>query len=99
MSTTTRTRAPRPVRSAKTARKRYTISDGTLMLNLEVEGKWLIVTSPLDPELVTQARSIEEAFRMAYDAKSLLEKYRAELAKETKARAKAASARRAPGKA
>jgi predicted RNase H-like HicB family nuclease len=66
--------------------KRYTVSDGTLLLNLEVEGKWFVVTSPLDPELVTQARTIEEAFRMAYDAKALLEEYRAELAKEVKAR-------------
>ena len=63
--------------SAVNMPKRYTVSDGTLLLNLETEGKWFIVTSPLDPELVTQARSIEEAFRMAYDAKALLEEYRA----------------------
>ncbi len=59
---------------------------GELLLNLEVEGDWFVVTSPLDPELVTQAKTIEEAFRMAYDAKDLLEEYRAELAEEAKAR-------------
>ncbi len=66
--------------------KRYTVSDGTLLLNLEVEGRWFVVTSPLDPELVTQAKTIEEAFRMAYDAKELLEEYRAELVEDANAR-------------
>ena len=76
----------RRTKAEQTTPKRYTVSDGTLLLNLEVEGKWFVVTSPLDPELVTQARTIEEAFRMAYDAKALLEEYRAELAEEIKAR-------------
>ncbi len=64
---------------------RYAVSDGTLLLNLEAEGKWYIVTSPLDPELVTQARTIGEAFRMAYDAQALLEEYRSEMAEKANA--------------
>ncbi len=87
---TTRTNSPSGAKadlnggSAVNMPKRYTASDGTLLLNLETEGKWFIVTSPLDPELVTQARSIEEAFRMAYDAKALLEEYRAKLAEKAR---------------
>ena len=48
---------------------RYTASDGKLVLSLEVaeEGGY-IVTSPLDPELVTEAETIEEAFANAHDA-------------------------------
>ena len=40
-------------------RKRYTVSDGKLVLRLEAaeEGGY-IVTSPLDPELITEAESI-----------------------------------------
>lgn len=77
--------------SGKKEATRYTVSDGELLLNLEAEGKWFVVTSPLDPELVTQARTIEEAFRMAYDAKELLEKYRSGLRKEAKPRQKKAA--------
>lgn len=48
---------------------RYTVSDGKLVLTLEVaeEGGY-VVTSPLDPELVTEADTLEEAFEMARDA-------------------------------
>ena len=67
---------PATTKPGRASPTRYTVSDGTLLLNLEVEGKWFVVTSPLDPELVTQARTIEEAFRMAYDARNLLEEYR-----------------------
>jgi predicted RNase H-like HicB family nuclease len=50
-----------------------------MVLNLESDGgKWLVVTCPFDPELVTQARSVDEAFAMAYDAKKLLDECRAE---------------------
>lgn len=52
-----------------------------MVLQLEQEGKWLIVSSPFDPELVTQARTIAEAFAMAYDAQKELEAARAELAR------------------
>lgn len=45
---------------------RYTVSDGKLVLNLEAaeEGGY-VVTSPLVPELITQAETIKEAFANA----------------------------------
>jgi len=48
---------------------RYTVSDGKLVLTLEaaVEGGY-VVTSPLDPELITQAETIEELREMTKDA-------------------------------
>lgn len=50
-------------------RKKYTVTDGKLVLVMTPdEGKWYCVTSPLEPGLVTQARSIPEAFEMARDA-------------------------------
>jgi antitoxin HicB len=62
------------------SRRRYTISDGKLVLNLEVaeEGGY-IVTSPLDPELVTEAESVEEAFENARDAAKALRQSRTKL--------------------
>jgi len=49
--------------------KRYTVSDGKLVLTLtEDEDGWYTVTSPTDPAMITQARSIKEAFAMARDA-------------------------------
>jgi len=49
--------------------KTYTVSDGELVLTLEKdEGDWYCVTSPMEPELVTQAKSVPEAFEMARDA-------------------------------
>lgn len=47
----------------------FTVSDGELVLQLELaeEGGY-IVTSPFEPELVTEAESLEEAFEMARDA-------------------------------
>jgi predicted RNase H-like HicB family nuclease len=57
----------------------YTVSDGGLVLTLEpAEDGWYVVTSPLDPELTTQAKTIEEAFEMARDALELLNAGRAE---------------------
>ena|SRR6185295_13644708 len=58
--------------------KKFTVSDGKLMLILEVaeEGGY-IVTSPLDPEVVTEAGSLEEVFEMARDALKGLRKTRA----------------------
>lgn len=65
--------------------KTYTVTDGSLVLTLESDGgEWLVVTCPFDPELVTQARSIDEAFRMAYDAKKLLDECRADLARNSR---------------
>ena len=52
----------------------YTVSDGKLVLTLRDAGKgWYAVTSPLDPELVTQARALSDAFANAYDAKRALD--------------------------
>ena len=45
--------------------KRYTVSDGKLVLNLEeAEEGGYIVTSPF-PELITQAETIQESFANA----------------------------------
>jgi antitoxin HicB len=53
-------------------RKAYTVSDGELVLVLEPlprkDGGGYGVTSPLEPQLVTEAQTIEEAFAMARDA-------------------------------
>lgn len=58
--------------------KKFMISDGKLMLALEpAEEGGYIVTSPLDPELITEAESVEEAFVMARDAMRGLAKMRA----------------------
>jgi antitoxin HicB len=60
--------------------KRYTASDGKLVLNLEpAEEGGYIVTSPLDPELITEAETIEEAFVNARDAASALRQSRRKL--------------------
>jgi predicted RNase H-like HicB family nuclease len=60
--------------------KRYTVSDGKRVLNLEVaeEGGY-IVTSPFDPELITEAETIEEAFDHARDAAQALKQSRTKL--------------------
>jgi antitoxin HicB len=50
-------------------RKRYTVSDGKVVLTLEeAEEGGYIVTSPLEPELITEAETIGEAFENAKDA-------------------------------
>jgi len=49
--------------------KRYQISDGKLLLTLQPDvGGWFVVTSPIDPAMITQARTVEEAFSQARDA-------------------------------
>lgn len=59
---------------------RYTVSDGKLVLSLETaeEGGY-VVTSPLDPELITQAETIEDAFANARDAAQSLKQSRVKL--------------------
>ena len=48
---------------------RYTVSNGKIVLRLEpAEEGGYIVTSPLDPELITEADTIEGAFANARDA-------------------------------
>ena len=61
-------------------KKRYTVSDGKLVLTLEAakEGGY-VVTSPLDPKLLTEAESLEDAFEMARDAIRALTGSRAKL--------------------
>lgn len=65
----------------KRSPQRYTVHDDELILWLEPcdEGGYC-VTSPLDPGLVTQADSIEEAFEMARDGLKALQTARAKLA-------------------
>lgn len=63
--------------------KPYFVSDGHLTLSLQPAGDgWYAVTSPLDPQLITQARSIEEAFAMAHDAQKSLADARKKLARQ-----------------
>ncbi len=63
--------------------KRYTVSDGKLVLAIEEadEGGY-IVTSPLDPELITESETISEAFANARDALKALTRSRAKLMKK-----------------
>jgi antitoxin HicB len=58
----------------------YTVSDGDLVLHLEPaeEGGYL-VTSHFEPELITEAESLEEAFAMARDAIKALRASRVKL--------------------
>ena len=67
-------------------RKKYTISNGKLVLTLEAadEGGF-VVSSPLDPGLWTQAETIEEAFKNARDAMKELAAARRDLARKRRA--------------
>lgn len=61
-------------------RTTYTVSDGKLMLRLQpAEEGGYVVTSALDPELVTEADTVEEAFDNARDALAALNRSRARL--------------------
>ncbi len=63
--------------------KNYTVSDGKLVLTLqEAEEGGYIVTSPLDPQLITEAETIKEAFENARDAMSALAASRRKLIKK-----------------
>ncbi|MGA2032566.1 MAG: type II toxin-antitoxin system HicB family antitoxin [Thermoguttaceae bacterium] len=65
---------------------RYTVSDGKLVLTLQAapEGGY-VVTSPLDPELITEAETIDEAFANARDAASALKQARLKLSRSLSA--------------
>ena len=53
--------------------KQYTVSDGKLVLTLrEAEEGGYVVTSPLDPQLITEAETVAEAFENARDALAAL---------------------------
>ena len=61
----------------------YTVSDGELVLNLEpAEEGGYVVTCPFDPELITEAESLDEAFENAKDAVEALNASRKKLAKQ-----------------
>ena len=60
--------------------KRYTVSDGKSVLKIEdAEEGGFIVISPLDPELITQAETLKDAFANARDAARALKQSRARL--------------------
>lgn len=63
---------------------KYTVSDGKIVLTIEeAEEGGFVVTSPLDPELVTEGESIAECFENARDALKALRDSRAKLIKQT----------------
>ena len=68
-------------------KKAYTVSDGKQVLTLEPaeEGGYL-VTSPLDPQLVTEAETLEEAFANAADAAQTLQEARTKLFQQLSAK-------------
>lgn len=63
----------------------YTVSNGDMVLTLtEAEEGGYVVTSPMDPELITEADSVGEAFEMAADALAALRESRAKLVAQLK---------------
>jgi antitoxin HicB len=63
--------------------KAYTVSDGKLVLMLATaEEGGFVVTSPVEPELITEAETIEDAFRIAHDAIRALRTSRAKLLRQ-----------------
>ena len=63
--------------------KEYTISDGKLVLTLKpMEEGGFLVRSPMDPELLASAQSIDEAFERAYDVRKTLTASRRAWAKQ-----------------
>jgi predicted RNase H-like HicB family nuclease len=64
--------------------KSYTVSDGQIVLTLTpAEEGGYVVTSPFDPELITEAETLSEAFENAYDAADALRQSRAKLLART----------------
>jgi len=63
--------------------KQYTVSDGKIVLTLqEADEGGYVVTSPLDPQLITEAETIKEAFENARDALGALAASRRKLLKK-----------------
>jgi antitoxin HicB len=61
-------------------KRRYTVSDGKLVLTLEeAEEGGYIITSPLDPQLITESETVREAFENAKDALRALAQSRTKL--------------------
>jgi antitoxin HicB len=70
--------------------KQFTVTDGKLVLTLEIaeEGGY-IVTSPFNPDVLTQAETLEEAFENARDVIALFaEERKATASKKIKATSK-----------
>jgi len=60
----------------------FTVSNGDLVLTLQPAGDgWYAVSSPIEPHLHTQGKSVEEAFEMAYDGLAALREARAKYSK------------------
>lgn len=58
----------------------YLVSDGQLVLHLEpAEEGGYIVTSPFNPDILTQAETLEECFEMARDAAETMREGRKKL--------------------
>lgn len=65
----------------------YTVSDGKLVLTFEPQSEGgYVVTSPLDPELITEAESIQEGFDNAGDALAQLQAVRDDERKKLRSR-------------
>ena len=78
--------------------KRYTVSDGKLLLTLQADpGGGFVVTSQIDPAMVTQADTIDEAFAMARDAFAALAGSRADAGRWTRPPRKRATGHRPVG--
>ena len=61
-------------------KRKFTVTDGDLVLVLEpAEEGGFLVSSPLDPQLVTQAETLEEASENARDAREALQASRLKL--------------------
>jgi hypothetical protein len=61
--------------------KKYTVTDGRLVLELHpAEEGGYTIRSPMDPELITEADTLEDAFTMAYDALKCLRAARKQMA-------------------
>jgi predicted RNase H-like HicB family nuclease len=63
-------------------KNKYVVSDGRLVLNLQEapEGGY-VVTSPIEPALITEAETVAEAFANARDAIKSLRQSRIRLLK------------------
>ncbi len=66
--------------------KQYTVSDGKLILTLKPmsEGGFM-VRSPMDPEILASAETINEAFERAYEVRRSLIASRRKWAKQRRA--------------
>jgi len=71
--------------------KRYTVTDGKIVLTFEeAEEGGYVVTSPIDPGLITEAETIAEAFVNARDAMKELQAARRDLRRKLAGRRRVA---------